>query len=213
MSVRSSSLKLWVKRWSRRSLATATGRGGRLSDGLRILTYHRITDDLSDPFAVPPADFSRQAAELAATGVAVSLSAALSRLHDVPPHPLIVLTFDDGTEDFIREAVPVLARWDLPGFGGRGRGQARGGARVGQLRVTTTHLRPGYVRRNGVPYGANATLTEYFVHLVDRGGQEYLAMTSMLDDPTYFQPAYIKTYEFKKQRDDSGWNPTACSAK
>jgi hypothetical protein len=105
-----------------------------------------------------------------------------------------------------------VARWELPG--GRGRGPARGGpSRFGQLKVTTTHLRPGYARKNGVPYGATATLTEYFVQLADRSGQEYLAVTTMLDDPTYFQPAYIKTYQFKKQPNAAGWNPTACSVR
>jgi hypothetical protein len=35
----------------------------------------------------------------------------------------------------------------------------------------------------------------------------------MVDDPAYFQPAYIKTYEFKKQKDATGWNPRPCAAK
>jgi hypothetical protein len=107
-----------------------------------------------------------------------------------------------------------LARWEAPGAGGRG-GPGRGGAtgpRVGQLRVITNHLRPGYLRKNGVPYGVNATVTENFVHLVD-AGQEYLVVTISVDDPTYYQPAYVKTYEFKKQRDAAGWNPRPCSAK
>jgi hypothetical protein len=73
-------------------------------------------------------------------------------------------------------------------------------------------LRPGYVRRNGVPYSANATLTEYYVRLVDNNGQEYLVLTQVLDDSAYYQPAYIKTYEFKKQRDSAGWNPRPCRA-
>ena len=77
----------------------------------------------------------------------------------------------------------------------------------------TTHLRPGYVRRNGVPYGTNTAITENFVRLVDTGGQEYLAVTMMVDDPTYFQPPYIKTYQFKKQPDATGWNPQPCSTK
>ena len=102
-----------------------------------------------------------------------------------------------------------LARWDFPA-GGRG---ARGPQKVGQLRVVTTHLRPGYVRRNGVPYGANTTITEYFVRLVDGNGQEYLAVTDVVDDPANFQPAYIKTYEFKKQKDATGWNPQPCLTK
>jgi hypothetical protein len=109
-----------------------------------------------------------------------------------------------------------VARWEIPG-GGRGPAPAPGpgptAARFGQLRVITTHLRPGYVRRNGVPYGANTSITEHFVRLVDTGGQEYLALTTTVDDPTYFQPAYIKTYQFKKQPDARGWNPKPCSTK
>ena len=104
-----------------------------------------------------------------------------------------------------------LAAWQTPPVG---RGQvARGPARFGQLRVVTNHLRPGYVRRNGVPYSANATLTEYYVRLVDGNdsrGQEYLVLTQVLDDPANYQPAYIKTYEFKKQRDGTGWSPKQC---
>jgi hypothetical protein len=103
-----------------------------------------------------------------------------------------------------------VARWEFPA-GGRS-APPPGTARVGQLKVVTNHLRPGYVRRNGVPYGANTTITEYFVRLADRG-QEYLVVTTMVDDPTYFQPPYIKTYEFKKQRDATGWNPRACGPK
>jgi hypothetical protein len=80
-----------------------------------------------------------------------------------------------------------LAAWQFPPVG---RGQAaRGPVRNGQLRVVTNHLRPGYVRRNGVPYSPNATLTEYFVRLADNNGQEYLVVTQMLDDPAYYQPA------------------------
>jgi hypothetical protein len=106
-----------------------------------------------------------------------------------------------------------LAHWEIPRpdiF----RGDAtQAPPRFGQLKVVTTRLRPGYVRRNGVPYGANATITEYFVLLTDHTGQEYLAVTTSVDDPTYFQPPYIKTYEFKKQKDASGWNPRPCVAK
>lgn len=104
------------------------------------------------------------------------------------------------------------ARWDIPGA--RGQAPASGnGSRFGQLRVVTTRLTPGYVRKNGVPYGAGATVTENYVRLVDNGGQEYLVVTVTVDDPVYFQPPYIKTYEFKKQTDAAGWNPRPCVAK
>lgn len=104
-----------------------------------------------------------------------------------------------------------VARWDLPA-GARGRSAAASAGR-GQLSVSTTRMRPGYLRKNGIPYGARAVLNEYFVRLVDRGGQEYLAVTTMVEDPQYLQQPYVKTYEFKKQRDASGWKPTSCVAK
>ena len=103
-----------------------------------------------------------------------------------------------------------VARWEAAG----GRSQtAETGNRGGQLKVVTNQLRPGYLRKNGVPYGANTVLTEYFVRLVDKRGREYLAVTAIVDDPQYLQQPYVKTYEFKKQADASGWNPTPCSAK
>ena len=98
------------------------------------------------------------------------------------------------------------ARWQLPP--GRGRGPAT----TGQLVVTTNRLRPGYLRKNGIPYGANATITEYFVKIADEG-QEYLAVTIFVDDPQYLQLPYIKTYQYKKQPDAAGWNPTPCVAR
>ena len=105
-----------------------------------------------------------------------------------------------------------IARWEFPAVA-RGRGPGGDIAGRGQLKVSTTRLRAGYMRKNGVPYGLNATLTEYFLRLVDNTGQEYLAVTTMLDDPQYLQQPYVKTYEFKKQRDATGWNPTPCSAR
>jgi hypothetical protein len=104
-----------------------------------------------------------------------------------------------------------VARWERPVVG-RGRA-AVNTAQLGQLKVTTTRLRPGYLRKNGVPYGSNAVLTEYFLRLVDKGGQEYLAVTTMLDDPQYLQQPYVKTYQFKKQRDAAGWSPTPCTVR
>lgn len=37
-----------------------------------------------------------------------------------------------------------------------------GGARRGTLKVVTTGAEPGYLRKNGVPYSADAIITEYF---------------------------------------------------
>ena len=103
-----------------------------------------------------------------------------------------------------------VADWQVPGGG---RGMPQGAPRFGQLHAVTTHLRPGYLRKNGVPYGSGATLTEYFQHLKDDDGSEYLAITSVLDDPQYLAQAWVRTNQFRKQPDAKGWNPTPCSAR
>lgn len=102
-----------------------------------------------------------------------------------------------------------VARWVLP----TNRGLGPNAPRQGELRVTTTRMRPGYIRKNGVPYSGDATLTENFVRLVDDDGTEYLALTQMVEDPIYLAQPIIRTMLFKKQRDAAGWNPTACSAR
>lgn len=91
--------------------------------------------------------------------------------------------------------------------------RARDGAnRNGSLKVVTTRMRPGYFRKNGVPYGANAVLTEYFAVVTGTHGDAYLAVTKMLEDPQYLNAPYVRTVQFRKQNDGSGWNPTPCSA-
>jgi len=116
---RASVAKRFVKRWSRRLFAAA----GRVTDlgrrnptsGVRILTYHRVVADTEDPFAIAPDDFARQMALVAGTGMVVSLSRALAEIGDADlAKPRIVLTFDDGTSDFLTTVVPVLSRLGLP---------------------------------------------------------------------------------------------------
>jgi hypothetical protein len=103
-----------------------------------------------------------------------------------------------------------LADWQIPGTG---RGAPPPGPRFGQLRIVTNHLRPGYLRKNGVPYGSGAVLTEYVQHLKDDDGSEYLAITSMLEDSQYLGQPWVRTNQFRKQADAKGWNPTPCSAR
>jgi hypothetical protein len=78
------------------------------------------------------------------------------------------------------------------------------------LKVTTTGLREGYLRTNGVPYSENAVVTEYFDTLTHTNGQEWLIVTTVVDDPTYLQQPFVTTSHFKRERDGSGWNPTPC---
>src|SRR5204863_316270 len=50
-----------------------------------------------------------------------------------------------------------VAGWQMAG-GGR-RGAAAGQTRTGTLRIVTTNMLAGYIRKNGVPYSANTLLT------------------------------------------------------
>jgi peptidoglycan/xylan/chitin deacetylase (PgdA/CDA1 family) len=94
-----------------RSAAWLARSRGRVDDapGLRVLLYHRVSDD-DDPLAVPPRRFREQMDQLAADGrEVVGLSEILARLDagDVSPRT-IGLTFDDGFADLVDGALSVL---------------------------------------------------------------------------------------------------------
>jgi hypothetical protein len=106
-----------------------------------------------------------------------------------------------------------VAQWVPPGQGrGRGLGMPGSSAQpgTGTLRVVTTNMLPGYIRKNGVPYSGNAVLTEWFNRTPGADGQMYLAVTAQVDDPAYLVQPFVRTYNFKKQNDASGWDPTPC---
>jgi hypothetical protein len=92
-----------------------------------------------------------------------------------------------------------VAAWELTG---------RSGAR--HLKVTTTRMRPGYLRKNGVPYSENAVLEEYFDRFTEPNGDEWLVVDSILRDPQYLTQPYVNSVAFKKIPDRSGWDPTPC---
>jgi hypothetical protein len=99
-----------------------------------------------------------------------------------------------------------LAQWEYAAGG-------RGAARTGDLKVVTTSLRSGYVRKNGAPYSDKATLTEYYDLNTTPNGDQWMTITTRVDDPQYFRGPYITTTDFKKLPNANGWNPTACSAR
>jgi hypothetical protein len=100
------------------------------------------------------------------------------------------------------------AQWEIAG----GVRAANAPPRNGSLKVVTRRLRPGYLRKNGVPYSANAVLTEYFDIVRERSGAPWMVVTSVVEDPLYLQQPYITSLQFKKQTDAGGWEPTPCSA-
>jgi hypothetical protein len=103
------------------------------------------------------------------------------------------------------------ASWDMvPGPGGIG-----GSALVpsGALKVVTTKFKPGYLRKNGVPYSANGTLTEFYDVIKEPNGEEYLVVSITFEDPTYLNNKYETAVDFKKQADRAGWSPTPCTSR
>ena len=98
------------------------------------------------------------------------------------------------------------SRGFAPPFGGPAPG--KGGA----LKVVTTHMRPGYLRKNGVPYSGNAILTEY-LDRVEFDGVSYLILTTAVDDPQYLNDTFITSEQFKLEPESSKWNPKPCKAK
>jgi hypothetical protein len=102
-----------------------------------------------------------------------------------------------------------VAQWELAG-GGRGRG---GPANGGDLKVVTTHVRPGYLQKNGVPYSADAVITEHFDLLnKETTGDQWLIVTTLVDDPQYLARPFQRSTHFKRLPDASGWDPSPCSA-
>jgi hypothetical protein len=104
------------------------------------------------------------------------------------------------------------AQWEraVPGRGGMPAASSSGS---GSLKVVTTNMRAGYLRRNGVPYSEHAVLTEYFDVAPYPAGGQVLLVTAVVDDPQYLQQAFITSSQFRKEADGSKWDPTPCSAK
>ena len=100
-----------------------------------------------------------------------------------------------------------IAQWNLAG-----RGNPAAPARGGSLTVVTTNMRAGYLRKNGVPYSADARLTEYFDVSPLPGEGRLLVVTTVVDDPRYLTQPYIISSHFKQEADGSKWDPSPCSA-
>jgi hypothetical protein len=104
------------------------------------------------------------------------------------------------------------AQWETPGAGRGGRGAGPNAPKTGSLKVVTTNMKAGYLRKNGVPYSENATLTEHFDIARERNGDQLLVVTAIVDDAKYLRQPFIVSSQFKKQADATGWDPTPCSA-
>ncbi|HEY2844931.1 MAG TPA: hypothetical protein VGJ09_14820 [Bryobacteraceae bacterium] len=99
-----------------------------------------------------------------------------------------------------------IAEWEQAGVG-------RGEARNGDLRVVTTRLRPGYLRKNGVPYSENAVVTEWYDRHTAANGDVWLVVSTEVKDPQYLSTPFITSTHYKKLPDNAPWKPEACSSR
>ena len=90
--------------------------------------------------------------------------------------------------------------------------RATGADGGGSLRVVTSNLRAGYLRKNGVPYSDRATVTEHFDVAPLPDGGRLLLVTTIVEDPVYLTGPYVVSPHFKKEPDGSRWEPTPCSS-
>ncbi len=100
-------------------------------------------------------------------------------------------------------------RQPTPPVAPRGVGLPPGTSVRAAMKVGTTNLRSGYLRKNGVPYSEKALLTEYYDR-VSEFGNEFMVITTVVDDPTYLLIPFVTSTHFKREADGSKWNATPC---
>lgn len=88
-----------------------------------------------------------------------------------------------------------------------------GKPRTGNLKVVTTGLLPGYLRKNGVPYSGNAVVTEWYDRITAPNGDDWLVVSTEVDDPQYLTMPFITSTHYKKQPDAAGFSPEPCTSR
>jgi hypothetical protein len=78
------------------------------------------------------------------------------------------------------------------------------------LKVVTTNLRAGWLRPNGVPYSAQARITEHFMRFAVPESGEWLTVRTVVDDPAYLVQPFMTSTNFKQEADGAKWNPKPC---
>jgi hypothetical protein len=105
-----------------------------------------------------------------------------------------------STAEWVRPGAPA-------GLGGR---RAGGPPSGGYLKVVTTNLAPGWLRKNGVPYSDATVLTEYFDRFAGPDGREWLMVTTIVEDPTYLASRFITSSHFRREPQGGKWSPESC---
>lgn len=103
-----------LKRGLRQAVATA-GKLSTVDESPRILCYHGVCDDPPDEWSVTPQQLREQLSIVCGERNPVPLPQILSWFFEGTPLPprALAITFDDGYQDVLREAAPILAAHGL----------------------------------------------------------------------------------------------------
>jgi hypothetical protein len=100
-------------------------------------------------------------------------------------------TFGGATRTIWMDGRPHPSKFSPHTWAGFSTGEWEGDT----LKVVTTHIKAGYLRRNGLMYSDEATYIEFF-NLHDK----YLTVTTLTEDPVYLTESLLRTESFV-------WNP------
>lgn len=102
-------------RTSTKVAADLADRVKRPPEGITILIYHRVTESGSSQMELATGTFDAQLTWLADTQRVITLDAAVAELAAADEiEPGVVITFDDGTNDWVDNVLPALDRHRLP---------------------------------------------------------------------------------------------------
>lgn len=89
-------------------------------------------------------------------------------------------------------------------------GKSVGNWEDNSLHIETTDMAPGYLRRNGIPYGDKTVINEW-VDQHSTFGVDWLTITSEVVDPEYLSRKFVTNASFKRSK-KADWSPAACGA-
>jgi len=78
------------------------------------------------------------------------------------------------------------------------------------LQVSTSNLISGYLRKNGMPHSDQVQVREYYDLITIPDGSTWLIVDIIVEDPVYLEAPWVTSMNFKREADDSKWNPQDC---
>jgi len=101
------------------------------------------------------------------------------------------------------------ARWQLAA-GTAAAAAPAAAPRFGSLEVSTDDMLPGLLRKNGIPYGADTQMREFW-DLRTLGTQRWISISVRVTDPQYLRGPYIYDSIFQQEPDGSKWAASVCT--